>query len=338
MSTLAEGTPARSRSPARLREVEAGRLLNVLIFHPDAEAYVSALQRTNASIDVRATRDEDEFRRWLPDAEVLVARRFPVDALASAKRLRWIQVASAGIEFLAPVRERVGHLTITNARGIHSAPIADYVMAALIMLQSNFLALMRDQAAMRWRPRPIVPLHGRTLGIVGVGAIGQEIARRARVCGMNVFGVRRGRTPVPEVSRLFRPEELHAFLGACDFVVLAVPETDSTRAMIGRAELQAMKQSAFIVNVARGSIVDQAALVDALKNDVIAGACLDVFEVEPLPADSPLWTMPNVIVTPHLAGARDDYGAQFMDIFIDNLARFTRSAPLRNLVDVKRGY
>ena len=335
---MAEGASERSRSPARVRRVETSRALNVLIFHPDADAYVAALSRTDAAIEVRATRDEDEFRRWLPDAEILVARRFPVDALATAKRLRWIQVASTGIEFLLPVRDRVDHLTITNARGVNAALIADYVMAASIMLQSNFLGLMRDQVAMRWRPRSVVPLHGRTLGIVGMGAIGQEVARRARVCGMNVFGVRRGRAPLAEVDRLFRPEDLQAFLGACDFVVLAVPETDSTRAMIGPAELRAMKRSAFIVNVARGSIIDQAALVDALTNGVIAGACLDVFEVEPLPADSPLWTMPNVIVTPHIAGMREDYSERFMDIFIDNLGRFARSAPLRNLVDVNRGY
>jgi phosphoglycerate dehydrogenase-like enzyme len=137
---------------------------------------------------------------------------------------------------------------------------------------------------------------------------------------------------------LFRPDDLHAFLRACDFVVLAVPATESTRAMIGHAELHAMKRSAFIVNVARGSIIDQAALIDALKNGVIAGACLDVFEVEPLPADSPLWTLPNVIVTPHIAGMREDYEERFIDIFLDNLGRFARNAPLRNLVDVNRGY
>ena len=332
---IADATPADWRSAARLNGVQVPK---VLVYHPDAPVYVSALEQTDAVVDVRATHDEDAFRRWLPHADVLVAKRFPVDALTAAKRLRWIQVTSAGVEFLAPARESLAHLTVTNARGIHGAPIADYVIAVTIMLQANFLGLMRDQAAMRWRPRPIAPLHGRTLGVIGVGAIGQEIARRASACGMNVVGVRRGGAPVAGIAKVFRPEDLSSFLAICDFVVVAVPATESTRTMIGRRELQSMKPTAFLVNIARGAIVDEAALVTALKDGTIAGACLDVFDVEPLPPDSPLWTMPNVIVTPHIAGMRSDYVERFMDIFLDNLARFSRNAPLRNVVNLHRGY
>jgi len=333
----AASLPRRSGG-ARVRADDAARTLSVLIYDTGPDAYVAALSRRNLMAEVHVARDEAQFRALLPATDVLVSKRFPTDALQNAPRLRWIQITSAGIDFLEPVRDRLGHLTITNARGIHGAPIADYVMAVAIMLQSDFRGLMRDQASIRWRRRPVVPLSGRTLGVLGMGAIGQEIARRARSCGMNVLGVRRGGGTLPEATRMFKPGELHAFLAECDIVVVTVPATESTRAMLGRAEFSAMKRTAFIINVARGSVVDEPALIEALRSGVIAGAGLDVFEVEPLPADSPLWTMPNVIVTPHIAGLRADYEEQFMDIFVDNLDRFSRSAPLRNVVDVHRGY
>ena len=311
---------------------------NVLIYHREADAHAAELRGRTPGIDLVATADEGEFRRALPAAEVVVTHQFPLDALPAAARLRWIQVTSAGTEFLAPVMDRIGHLLVTNARGIHAAPIADYVMAAIPMLLSDFPSLLRNQAERTWRRRPMVTVEGKTLGVVGLGAIGQEIARRGEVSGMDVIGVRRSGAPLPHVGQVYTPEALHRFLPRCDVVVLAVPDTAETQAMIGGAEFAAMKAGAFIINVGRGSAIDEPALVEALARRTIAGACLDVFAVEPLPRESPLWTLPNVIITPHIAGMRADYVARFTDIVVDNLGRFSRGEPLRNLVDFARGY
>lgn len=310
----------------------------ILLFHPEAPVYAALLRGRVAGVDLIATADEAEFRRELPSAEILVAFSFPVDALATVPRLRWIQIMSAGTEFLAPARGQVEHLVVTNARGIHAEPIADYVLTAMAMLQSDFPGMLRNQLAKRWERRPVVPLAGRTLGIVGVGAIGREIARRAVVCGMEVVGLRRSGAPLADVTQMYLPEDIHRFLPRCDIVVLAVPITDATRAMIGRAEFAAMKTTAFIINISRGAVIDEPAMVEALTRRAIAGACLDVFAVEPLPQDSPLWTLPNVIVTPHIAGMSADYAGRFTEILVENLGLFARHERLRNVVDFGRGY
>jgi phosphoglycerate dehydrogenase-like enzyme len=310
----------------------------ILLFHPEASAYAKLIRGRITGVDLIATTDEAEFRRALPSAEILVADRFPVDALAAAASLRWIQMTIAGTEFLAPVRKQIGHLIVTNGRGIHAAPIADYVLTAMTMLISDFPGLLRDQAARRWQRRPVVALARHTLGIVGLGAIGQEIARRAEGCGMEVIGVRRSGAPLAGVTKMYRPQEIHRFLPRCDFVVLAVPVTDDTRGLIGAAEFEAMKSSAFIINVARGAVIDEPAMVEALARRTVAGACLDVFAVEPLPQDSPLWTLANVIVTPHIAGMRADYGERFTDILVENLGLYSRREKLRNVVDFTSGY
>jgi phosphoglycerate dehydrogenase-like enzyme len=310
----------------------------ILIFHPEATAYREALLRRVPNAEVVATNDETAFRSELLEAEILVAFRFPVDVLAGAPRLKWIQITSAGTEFLAPVKDRLARLAVTNGKGLHAAPIADYVMTAAVMLHSDFRGFLRDQAAKQWRRRPVQALAGKTLGVLGLGSVGCAVARRGIACEMDVVGLRRTKIPIPGVRQVFSPDELHHFLACCDFVVVTVPITDATTSMIGRDEFAAMKTDAFIINVARGAVIDEPALIEALITRQIAGACLDVFAKEPLPTDSPLWALPNVIITPHIAGLRSDYVDRFIDIFADNLARFARHEELRNLVDFSRGY
>ena len=310
----------------------------ILIFHAQAGAYAAALSARVAHADAYSTSDEREFSERLPEAEVLIAHRFPVEALNAAAKLRWIQITSAGTEFLEPARGQLAQVIVTNGRGLHAAPIADYVMTTAVMLQSGFAQFIRDQAAKRWHRRPVPMLSGKTLGIVGLGSIGREIARRAAASGMDVVGVRKSGAPMDGVRRVFAPDRLHAFLACCDFVVLAVPATESTRALLGEAEFEAMKRSAYVINIARGTVIDEPAMIGALRAGTIAGACLDVFVVEPLPAESPLWTLSNVIVTPHIAGMRSDYEERLIDIFVDNLARFERGEPLHNRVELERGY
>ena len=310
----------------------------IVVYHRDAGAYLSALRVLAPHADARGTSDAQALRQWIADADVLVSHVFPLDVLDAATSLRWIQVTSAGTEFLAPAAARLADVAVTNARGVHAQPIADYVMTAAVMLQSSWPDFVREQAAHRWRRRPVQTLTGTTMGIVGLGSTGQEIARRAVVSGMRVLGVRRSGEPMAGVDAVYPPERLGTFLAQCDFVVLALPATRSTRALLGAAQFRAMKRSAFVINIARGSIVDEPALVHALESGTIAGACLDVFAVEPLPEDSPLWSLRNVIVTPHIAGMRADYEPRLMEIFVDNLARFEAGEPLRNRVDPERDF
>src|SRR5688572_4434223 len=260
---------ARPRLHARgyLGFVEAARqrrLPRILIFHAQAGEYAAALRARVVHADAYSTSDEREFSERLPEAEVLIAHRFPVGALNAAAKLRWIQVTSAGTEFLEPARGQLARVIVTNGRGLHAAPIADYVMTTAVMLQSSFAQFIRNQAAKRWRRRPVPILAGKTLGIVGLGSIGQEIARRAAASGMDVVGVRRSGAPMDGVRRVFAPDRLHAFLACCDFVVLAVPATESTRALLGEAQFEAMKRSAYVINIARGTVIDEPALIGAL--------------------------------------------------------------------------
>jgi phosphoglycerate dehydrogenase-like enzyme len=310
----------------------------ILIFHPQAERYRELLGERDPEASAVAVTDEAAFRRALPQAEILVAQRFPAEILLEPHCLRWVQVTAAGVEFLAPVAGRTGDLLVTNARGVHRAIIADYAFAAMLALQWDLPGLQRDQAARRWKPRRTRALDGRTVGIVGLGAIGQEIARRAVAFGMEVLAVRRSSVADVNVEMVFPPDALHECLARSDFVVLAVPATGETGLLMDRAAIAAMKPGAFLVNVARGSVVDEPALAEALAEGRLAGACLDVFAEEPLPPESPLWTFSNVIVTPHMAGAAADYEERFTDIFVDNLGRYARGEPLRNLVDLARGY
>jgi phosphoglycerate dehydrogenase-like enzyme len=310
----------------------------ILIFHPEAERYGELLRDRFPDASLEAVTENDAFRRALPRAEVLVAARFPPEILLEPHGLRWLQVTAAGIDFLAPVAGLTGDLLITNARGVHRFIIADYAFAAMLALQWDLPRLQRDQAAKRWEPRRTRALHGRRLGLIGLGAIGQEIARRALAFGMEVLAVRRSGAPAEAVAKVFPPEALHECLSLCDVVVLALPATAETGRLISRAAIAAMKPGAFLINVARGSVVDEAALADALADGTLGGACLDVFEQEPLPPESPLWTLPNVIISPHMSGAAADYEERLAEIFADNLGRYARGAPLRNLVDLVRGY
>ncbi len=313
-------------------------MTSVLVWHPEGVEYCRAIARRRPDLDVRLAVDEGEFARLLPEAEILLGFRFPVESLARRKRLRWIQVTSAGAEFLLPLRSELEGVAITNGRGIHGAPIAEYVMAAMTMLQSDFPAFLRAQGQNRWVRRPVETLKGRTIGIMGLGAIGAEIAVRAAAFGMRVLGVTRSASAVPGCTAVRTSADLAQTLAECDFVAVTLPLTEATRGFLDEAAFAAMKDGAYLVNVSRGGVVDERAMTKALASGRLAGACVDVFEVEPLPADSALWSMPNVIVTPHIAGMRSDYVDRLLDLFVANLDAYQRGAPLANVVDLTRGY
>jgi phosphoglycerate dehydrogenase-like enzyme len=309
-----------------------------VIFHPRAEVYLAALMQADAAIQVRATTDEASLRREIVDAEILITLACPRIVIEYGRALRWIQTTSSGVDPLLPHRAELEGITVTNARGIHADQIGDYAMAAMVMLQWDMRAMLGHQAARQWQRDAKPPLAGRTLGIVGLGSVGRGIAERARLSGMEVVGLSRSGAPVDGICAVYAQDRLHDMLPRCDFLVLVVPATPETEHMIDAEALGAMKNSAFLLNFARGSVVDEAALILALNSGEIAGAALDVFAVEPLPTSSPLWSMPNVIITPHLAGMSADYEERMVRSFLDNLARYRRGEPLLNRVDLSRGY
>jgi phosphoglycerate dehydrogenase-like enzyme len=304
-------------------------------------------------------RDDAEAAAAIADADAFFGKLTPA-LLAAAGRLRWVQAPTASLEhFVFP--ELVGHpAVLTNMRGLFSDVIADHVFGYVLCFARNLHHYIRQQAAGRWEPvggeaerstfvagpgavsaidRAHLHLGDLTLGVVGLGQIGSEIARRGLAFGMRVVAVDPTQTaPPPGVSALWRPDRLPALLETSDFVVVAAPHTPETVKLFRRAQLRQMKRTAYLINIGRGAIVDLADLTAALQAGEIAGAGLDVFEIEPLPPGHPLWAMPNVIVTPHVAGSSPRIAERHLGVLLDNVRRFARGEALANVVDKARWY
>jgi D-2-hydroxyacid dehydrogenase (NADP+) len=233
-------------------------------------------------------------------------------------------------------------ITITTASGIHTTPVGEYVLGMMVMLAKGWPGLFRAQTRREWARITPQELEGKTVAIVGMGNVGQEIARLAKALDMHVLGVRRSGTPLESgdyvADEIFGPLELLSVLSRSDFVVVCLPLTEETHHLIGELALRAMKPTAYIINVSRGAVVDEAALLRALTEGWIAGAGLDVFETEPLPEKSWLWQLNNVIITPHLAGETPVYNERAVDLFCENLRRYLAGESLRNVVDPGLGY
>lgn len=311
---------------------------NVLIFGSESESYRRELATAVPQLSVTAVKDETAFARALPAADILIAPRFPLAHLPQARSLRWFQCSNAGIDFMVPAKDRVGSIVVTNARGIHGEAMADYTIGMIVALHWDFPALFRDQQAKHWGSKYVSPLSSRTIGVIGLGAIGGVIAERAAAMGMTVLGVKRQPSPVSGVSRVYAPNQLAEVLPLCDYVVLIMPLTKETQGMIGARELAMVKPGCFLINIARGAVIDEPAMIAALQQGRLGGAALDVFATEPLPQDSLLWTMPKVIVTPHISGNPDEYQRRVIEIFAENLRRWRAGETLRNVVDLARGY
>jgi glyoxylate/hydroxypyruvate reductase len=289
----------------------------------------------------RTPQQDARFLDMLGRAEV--AFDFPSghfgDLPAVAPRLRWLQSTSAGIGQMV---RRVGldqtDITFTTASGVHARPLADFCLMAMLMFAKNYVLMERDKKAKRWERYAGEELTGKTLAIVGIGRVGQEVARHGKRMDMRVTGMRRSDAPVPNIDKLFDRADLHAMLREADFLVLAAPHTPETEGIIGEAELAVLKPSAVLINIGRGALVDEDAMIRALEEKRLAGAALDVLRDEPPPQDSPLWDMPNVILSPHSASTVAQENARITDIFCDNLRRYLRGEPLRNVLDKERLY
>lgn len=255
-------------------------------------------------------------------------------------RLRWVQTISAGISpaVLEALRARP-EVILTNATGVFDIPIAETVLTYILMIVKRMPEFMAQQREHRWHKLPLRELRGLTVGIIGLGGIGREVARRCQALGMRVIATRRHpEQGAPYVEALFPPARLDELLAQSDFVVLSVPLTPETHHLIHAERLQVMRPDAWLINIARGAVVDEAALIAALREKRIGGAALDVTESEPLPADSPLWELPNVMLTPHNSWSTPYLEERQKDLFLDNLARYLNGEALRNVVDKALGY
>jgi phosphoglycerate dehydrogenase-like enzyme len=261
--------------------------------------------------------------------------------LRRAPALPWVHSRSAGLDRVLVPELVGGPALLTNGRGVFGPALAEFAIAALLFFAKDLRRLVEAQRASRWEAFDMQPLAGRTLGVVGYGDIGREVARRAHALGMRVVALRRR----PELSagdpladELLGEDRLLELMAHSDDVVVATPLTGRTRGLVGRDAIAAMKATAVLVNVGRGPVVDEPALVDALRAGSIRGAALDVFETEPLPQGHPLWTLPNVLVSPHCADHVPGWVEAATRAFLDELERYRRGEPLRNLVDKTRGY
>ncbi|MDP8925812.1 MAG: D-2-hydroxyacid dehydrogenase [Actinomycetota bacterium] len=294
----------------------------------------------------RSEESEEEFLAMLGEAEVLYdfPRGHTEDLVRVAPKLRWVQASMAGA---GDIIERAGlqdaDVAVTTASGVYSGPLAEFAMMALLAHAKDLDRLRRDKAEKRWRQTTTGTLYGKTLCVVGVGSIGQAVAVRARPFGMRVVGVKRvvGEDDAAwgYADELYATRDLHQALREADYVVAALPGTPETQRLLNAEAIGAMKQEAYFVNVGRGKVVHEGALVEALKSGRLAGAALDVFEEEPLPEDSPLWELENVVVSPH---STDMVGAQInerqADLFCENLRRYLDGKPLINELDKKLLY
>ncbi len=328
--------------------------MKLLIYPAVDEQRLAKIEQTAGKMTVVNVGDEASAVREIADADAQFGKLSSA-MLAAARKLRWVQSPTASLEhYVFP--ELVEHsVTLTNMRGLFSDVIADHVFGYVLCFARNLHLYIRQQNDAHWEPiggegarstfaagpgtvsvidRAHIHLTDCTLGIVGLGSIGSEIARRGTAFGMRVLAVDPVRTEAPAgVEALWNVDRLPGLLAESDFVVIAAPHTPATVKMFRCGQFQQMKPTAYLINIGRGVIVDLADLVDALNAKEIAGAALDVFEVEPLPGDHPLWSMPNVIITPHVAAASVHIAERHLAVLLDNIRRFVSGQPLKNVVD-----
>ena len=299
-------------------------------------AFPETFRRLRPSYSV----DTAGFREGIRDAEVLIGWKFPREGLARhAPRLRWIQLTGAGVDHLYPLDWLPPGVRLLTASGIHTKKSFEYCLLGMLAIHTRLRRMVDNQRLRRWAKIQTGTLPGKTALVVGLGAVGTGAARAARTLGMRVLGCRRGARSHALVDELFRPDEIHRALPQADYLVLAAPLTSETTGMIGERELRLLPPGAGLVNLARGRLVSQSALVSALEDGRLAGAFLDVVWPEPHPPESPLWSAPNLFLTPHV-GADDieRYVPLVFRIALQNLARFFAGQPLVNEVVPELGY
>jgi phosphoglycerate dehydrogenase-like enzyme len=282
----------------------------------------------------RAPRDAAAILHWSSPRDLLR------ETFLANPQVRWVHSRSAGLDGVLFPELVSSAVPLTNGSGVFSQSLGEFALAMVLYFAKDFSRMLRNKAARRWEQFDVDEIDGQTVGIVGYGDIGRAVARRVHAMGMKVLALKRHppAAPDPLIEQFYRPDEMHTMLGRCDYVVASAPLTPETRHMISDAVFAAMKPSAVVINVGRGPVVDQAALIRALEQKKIRGAGLDVFEHEPIPADDPIWGFENVFISPHCADHTRDWLGQAMRFFVRQYEKFRNGEPLENVVDKHLGY
>lgn len=328
-------------NPFRVHVENSRSLQPVFIVFP--EQYEAALARhPDVARVVKTTMgyDLENYAESMRDADAMIGYRFPKEGLSeTAPNLKWIQVLGAGVDYLLPLDWLPEGIALTTNSGAHVPKASQSALMALLMLNARIPYLVTSQRKHEWNRVFTSTLEGKTLLVVGVGRIGGGAAEQAKRFGMRVIGTRRSGEPHPAVDEMHRPEALHSLLPRADFVLLNLALTPETKYVMGQREFWLMKRGAAFINMSRGGLVDLNALAYCLREGHLSGAMVDVTLPEPLPADSPVWDTPNLVITPHvLSDDIEQYVPRTLDIFFENVRRHIAGQPLLNLVDLRREY
>lgn len=316
-------------------------LPRLLLWTDASRAYLDAIAA--AGLSDRVLIDSLSRKHAPSDAQraetnILLAAGVSAGLLPTMPKLRWAQSLTAGVEGWLALPDLPVDMTLTCARGTHRQSMPENILGALFHITKPYAGIAEDQKERLWRHRIATPLNGKTLGILGLGAIGQDVARLATTLGMRVIGTRRRPTPMPDLDEVHPPERTADVLAQSDFLLLLLPATPETNNFINAERLARMKRSAWLLNFGRGHVIDDADLIAAVTGRQIAGAVLDVFREEPLPKEHGFWTTPGILVLPHIGGPHPDRDSIVAKLFVENLERFLNGQPLREIVDRTAGY
>jgi phosphoglycerate dehydrogenase-like enzyme len=325
--------------------------LVICVWHPFTEwrpkpAMAEAIRKRWPEMRVLHLPNYDGLPKELPDTDIFVGYSLRAEQLKAASKLKWIHSTAAGVAQLVYPELRDSGILVTNPSGIFSVPMAEHTMGLLLALARNFPDSVRHQDHAHWsqqelwdKPQHLTEINGKVLLIVGYGSIGREVAKRARAFEMRVWGVTRsGEGDRTHAEKIFAAAKLREALPEADYVLIAAPETAETRHLMGATEIAKMKRGARLINVGRGSLLDEAALLRALESGALGGAAIDVAKLEPLPAESPLWKAPNLLITPHTSGVSDRLWDRQAGVLLELLERWFDGRELFNRVDFARGY
>jgi phosphoglycerate dehydrogenase-like enzyme len=319
--------------------------ITLVVLGDPAEPVFKKLQTLAPGVEIKIGRTAESLQPELARARVLfhwVGGKDPVrQALALAPHLEWIHARYAGLDSLLSPELIESPVPLTNGSGVFSQSLGEFVILGALYFAKDVARLLKSRTEHKWDVFDVHELSRQTMGIVGHGDIGRAIAWRAKALGMRVLALRRNPAPREgdeHVDRVYANSEIHAMLPECDYVAVAAPLTPDTKGLMGPREFASMKPDAIVMNVGRGPVIDEPAMIDALRSKQIRGAALDVFAVEPLPPDSPLWSMENVLISPHTADHTATWIEDAMDFFLTQFARWRKGEPLKNVVDKRAGY